>query len=276
MTDTPSPTEPRALPEIDTSVPHPARMYDYILGGTNNYPADQHMAEQLFGAVGMPAARGYARANRLFLGRAVRYLVGQGIRQFLDVGTGIPNEDNVHGVAQQAASDSRIVYVDNDPLVLVHANALLESTSDGATSYISGDLRDPESILLRAASTLDFAEPVAVMLIGILHMIGDEDDPMGIVEELMAAVPSGSYLAMTHMTTDVEPDKMTQVANLSERVDKPLPFAVALRPREGIERFLEGLAPVEPGMVRVDQWRPEPDEPTGDVTPIYGVVARKP
>jgi hypothetical protein len=266
-----------SLPGIDTGVPHPARVYDYILGGTNNFEVDRKMAERMFGAVGLENARGYARANRAFLGRAVRHLVHRaGVRQFLDIGTGIPNADNVHGVAQQAAPDARIVYVDNDPLVLAHANTLLESTAEGATAYIDGDLRSPRSILLRAAATLDFNQPVAIMLIGILHMIGDDDDPSGIVAHLLDAVPSGSYLVITHMATDINADKMAQVANTPDRVEQPLPFAVALRPHAEVSRFLDGLDLVEPGVVPVDRWQPEPGTDGNPVTPIYGAMGRKP
>jgi hypothetical protein len=279
MTETTASDESTPIPPgIDTSRPHPARVYDFILGGTNHFPVDRQMAELMFGADGgLDQARSYARANRAFLGRVVRYLIDRAdIRQFLDIGTGIPGVDNVHGVAQRHASDARIVYVDNDPLVLAHAGTLIESTPDGATAYIDGDLRDPQSILLRAAATLDVSQPIAIMLIGILHMIGDDDDPYGIVTRLLDAVPSGSYLAISHMTTDIDPDRMAQVAGVADRVDQPLPFAVALRPIEGVARFLDGLEIVEPGIVGVERWHPDDDPTSGPITPIYAVLARKP
>jgi len=252
-------------------------MYDFLLGGTQNFPVDRAMAEKMFASIGLEQTRLYARANRDFLGRAVRFLVqDQGLRQFLDIGTGIPNADNVHAVAQQASRDSRIVYVDNDPLVLAHANTLLESTPEGATAYINGDLRAPRSILLRAAVTLDFNEPVALMLVGILHMIGDHEEPYAIVEQLLDAVPSGSYLVLSHMATDIESEKMAQVNNTPDRVEQPLPTAVALRPYAGVARFLDGLDLVEPGVVSVERWRPEDPGATDPMTPIYAAVARKP
>jgi hypothetical protein len=266
------------MPGVDASVPHPARMYDYLLGGDQNFPVDREMAEKMFGSLGLEPTRRFARANRNFLGRAVRYLVHEaGVRQFLDIGTGIPNTDHVHGVAQKAAPEARIVYVDNDPLVLVHANTLLDSTPEGAAAYIDGDLRSPDSILLRAAATLDFTAPVALMLVGILHMVADDDQPYTIVERLLDAVPSGSYLVISHMATDIHPEKMAEVARTQERVATPMAGAnVALRPFAAVSRFLDGLELVDPGVVRVDEWRPDPDVPADVVTPIYGAIGRKP
>jgi hypothetical protein len=279
MTDAnPAENPQKNVPAVDSSVPHPARMYDYLLGGDQNFPVDREMAEKMFGPVGIEPTRRFARANRNFLGRAVRYLVHEaGIRQFLDIGTGIPNADNVHAVAQKAAPEARIVYVDNDPLVLIHANTLLDSTPEGATSYIDGDLRSPQSILLRAAATLDFSEPVALMLVGILHMVADSDQPFRIVAGLLDAIPSGSYLVVSHMATDIHPEKMAEVARTQERVPTPMAGAnVALRPFAEVSRFLDGLELVDPGLVRVDEWRPDPDAPADVVTPIYGAIGRKP
>src|ERR1700742_4696503 len=175
---------------IDTSKAHPARVYDYWLGGKDNFAADREAAEQALQA--SPQLAQAVQANRKFLARAVRYLTGEaGIRQFLDVGTGIPAADNTHQVAQRVAPDSRVVYVDNDPIVLLHAQALLRSTPEGTTDYLQADLRDPGTILDRAAALLDFGQPVALMLLGVLHLIQDAEDPWGIVAGLMAALPAG-------------------------------------------------------------------------------------
>ena len=175
---------------LDTSVAHPARVYDYWLGGKDNFAADREAAERVLAVA--PGLRYRVRANRAFLGRASRYLAAEaGIRQFLDIGTGIPAADNTHEVAQRAAPDARVVYVDNDPIVLLHAQALLRSTPEGATDYLQADLRDPGTILDRAATLLDFGQPVAVMLLGVLHLVQDAEDPWGIVAGLMAAMPAG-------------------------------------------------------------------------------------
>jgi len=210
MTDTPasSRADTKPTPAIDTSVAHAARVYDYLLGGNQNFAIDQEVAERNAAAYGgLDVTRTEVRANRAFLGRAVRYMVTEaGIRQFLDLGTGLPSEDHVHGVAQRAASDCRIVYVDNDPLVLTHAETLLKSTPDGAAAFIIGDLRDPENILLRAAATLDFREPVAVVLSAILHLFPDDYDPYGIVARLLDAVPPGSHVLISHMASDMNAD----------------------------------------------------------------------
>ena len=187
---------------LDTSVAHPARVYDYWLGGKDNFAADREAAERVLAVA--PGLRFRVRANRAFLGRATRYLAAEaGIRQFLDIGTGIPTGDNTHEVAQRAAPDARVVYVDNDPIVLLHAQALLRSTPQGSTAYIQADLRDPGLILDQAAGVLDFGQPVAVMLLGVLHLIQDSEDPWGIVARLMAATPAGSYLTISHPAIDI-------------------------------------------------------------------------
>jgi hypothetical protein len=279
MTDSPSPIDPdNAPPGIDTSVPHPARVYDYILGGTNHFPVDRDLGDKMAAATGgLERLHLYARVNRDFLGRAVRHLINEaGVQQFLDIGTGIPGPDNVHGVAQRTSSRSRVVYVDRDPLVLAHANILLESTTEGSTAFIDGDLLKPRSILLRAAATLDLSEPVAVMLIALLHLIADDDEPHAAVKTLMDAVPSGSYLVLTHMATDIEVEKMAEFKRTPERISQPLPFAFAMRDRPGVLRFLDGLDVVEPGVVRAERWRPDPGAPTDIVTPMWAAVARKP
>jgi hypothetical protein len=272
-------SQPEAAPPgIDTSVPHPSRVYDFILGGANNFAVDRALAERMAEAAGgLDRLRGIARANRAFLGRAVTHLVADhGIRQFLDIGTGLPADDNVHGVAQRAASDARVVYVDNDPLVLTHADELLASSPEGATTFIIGDLRKTRSILLRANTILDLSQPVAIMLIGILHMIGDDDEPRRIVSELMDAVPPGSYLVVSHMVDDIDAEHMVEFGRTGERVEQPLPFAFAVRPTAAVLPFFEGLELLEPGLVPVDHWRPDPGVTPAELTPIVGGMARKP
>jgi hypothetical protein len=253
-------------------------MYDYLLGGTDNFAVDREAADHAFAAYpgGFETARIHARAQREFLGRAVRYLIGEGIRQFLDIGTGVPNADNAHGVAQAAAPESRVVYVDNDPMVLAHAHSLVKSTAEGATAYIDGDLRDPAGILDHAASTLDFSQPVAVMLVGILHLIPDDDDPDGIVARLLDAVIPGSALVVAHLAKDIQADEMAEMA---DRANQAMQDTLVLRTHDGVARFLDGVELVDPGVVRVDQWRP--DETTTPVArdilpaPVYGAVGRK-
>ena len=236
---------------LDTNVAHPARVYDYWLGGKDNFAADRDAAERVLAA---PGLRFRVRANRAFLGRTTRYLAGEaGIRQFLDIGTGIPTADNTHEVAQLAAPDSRVVYIDNDPIVLLHAQALLRSTPQGTTDYLQADLRDPETILDRAAAVLDLGQPVAVMLLGILHLIQDSEDPWGIVARLMAVMPAGSYLTISHPAIDIHPAQATVQRIYNERVSTPQ----TLRTREEVARFFTGLGLVEPGLVMVHQWRPD-------------------
>lgn len=266
--------------EIDATVAHVARAYDYMLGGVTNFEVDRQAAEQLSAVFpgGVDTARVDVRAQRKFLGRAVRYLAGEvGIRQFLDIGTGIPNADNVHAVAQETAPECRIVYVDRDSIVLAHAHTLLRSTPQGATDFVAGDLRDPDDILAQAAATLDFTQPVAVVLVGILHVIPDEDDSHGIVARLMAAVPSGSYLVVSHLPSDMQPEEMAKMAERSRQMMRE-PFV--MRSYREVLRFFDGLELVEPGLVQVDQWtqqEPPPTPPPGTwVTPLYAAVGRKP
>jgi len=256
---------------LDTSVAHPARVYDYWLGGKDNFAADREAAERVLAAA--PGLRFRVRANRAFLGRTTRYLAAEaGIRQFLDIGTGIPTGDNTHEVAQRAAPEARVVYVDNDPIVLLHAQALLRSTPQGATDYIQADLRDPGLILDRAAGILDFSQPVAVMLLGVLHLISDSEDPWGIVARLMAATTAGSYLTISHPAIDIHPTQSTVQRIYNEHVSTPQ----TLRTREQTARFFTGLELVEPGLVQVHQWRPDPSDfaPEGVVS-AHGGVARK-
>jgi hypothetical protein len=267
--------------ELRTDVPHPARVYDYLLGGKDNFAADRAAAER--GLKANPDSRIPPRENRLFLRRAVRFLAEQGIDQFLDIGTGIPSAPNVHHVAQEINPRSRIVYVDNDPIVLVHARALLTGHPEGRTDYVSADLRDVESILKspQVREMLDDDRPVALLLIAILHFIGDSDEPWSIVERLLDALPSGSYLALSHLTGDFRPEAWEQVAEVYRRQG----VTMQVRPRAQIERFFTGLELIEPGLQVLPAWRPDPrqaaDRPDADAQPsdaqvsVYGAVARK-
>ena len=258
--------------EIDTTVAHPARVYDYWLGGKDNFAADREAAERVLAVT--PGLRFRVRANRAFLARTVRFLAAEcGIRQFLDIGTGIPSANNTHQVAQAAAPDSRVVYVDNDPIVLAHARALLTSTPDGATAYLEADLREPDYILATAARTLDYSQPVALMLLGVLHLVPDDEDPYEIVARLMAALAPGSYLVISHPASDINPGQAEAQRRYNERVATPQ----TLRSRAEVARFFEHLEMVPPGLVYVHTWRPDPgDEAPADTTSAHGGVARKP
>ena len=259
----------RSLP-FDTSVAHQARMYDYVLGGKDNYAADREAVDALLKVD--PGMVVTARANRAFLGRAVRYLTADaGIRQFLDIGTGIPTAGNTHEVAQAIAPESRVVYVDYDHIVLAHARALLTSTEDGATEYIDADLRDTDTILARAAGLLDFTRPVAVTLIAILHALPDADDPYAIVARIMDAVPAGSYLAISHAGADLL-DQAT-VDRLRDIVTEKVRLQPGLRGREEVARFFAGMDLVEPGLVRAEEWRPDPA--AIGTTTLWCAVGRK-
>jgi trans-aconitate methyltransferase len=256
-----------------------ARIYDYYIGGKDNYAVDRAAADEAakLHPGGLDALRAGGLQNRRFLANSVNYLAGQGIRQFLDIGTGLPTADNTHEVAQRAAPSSRIVYVDHDPVVLAHARALLTSTPEGATSYIDADLRDPDKILRQAADTLDLTQPVAVMLIAVLHVIDDADHPYQIVRDLMAAVPPGSYLAVSHLTADIsataEAEAMTFFARaLSERMVENM----VLRDRAGITRFFDGLELVDPGVVQADQWGTATGPSVPSTVAVYCGVGRKP
>jgi hypothetical protein len=255
---------------FDTSVAHIARVYDYWLGGKDNFAADRDAAEEALAI--NPGLLADVRANRGFLARAVRYLATEcGIRQFLDIGTGIPTANNTHEVAQAVAPQSRIVYVDNDPVVLLHAQALLASDPAGACDYVDADLRDPEKILSAAERTLDFSQPVAVMLIAILHLIPDEDDPYRIARRLMAAVPPGSFLALSHPASDIAAVVMSRAAT---RLNRLMSQRVTLRTRQEVSRFFDGMALAEPGIVQPPQWRPGGPMPGTDIS-VWCGVARK-
>ncbi|MFB4303606.1 SAM-dependent methyltransferase [Actinomadura sp. NTSP31] len=259
-------------PPIDTSVPHSARVWNHLLGGKDNYEVDRQAAEQ-FRAM-FPQIVDIARADRAFLRRAVRHLAGEaGIRQFLDIGAGLPTMDNTHEVAQRTAPDARIVYVDNDPLVLVHAGRLLTSSAEGACDYVHGDLRQPEAILERAAATIDFTRPVAVMLLGVVHFIDDDDEVRRILTRLLGAVPSGSHLAITHATLDFDKGHTAQAEAQADWNDKSANPMVP-RSRDAIGQLFDGLELLPPGIVSMSRWRPE--HPGVAEVPGYGAVVRKP
>ena len=265
-------TGPAAAPQIDTTVAHPARVYDYWLGGSVNYAADREAAERVLAVT--PGLRFRVRANREFLARAVRYLAAEaGIRQFLDIGTGIPSANNTHEVARAAAPDARVVYVDNDPIVLAHARELLAGGPAGATQYIHGDARDPGAIIAAAARTLDFTRPAALLLLGVLHLISDAEDPYRIVAALMAALPAGSYLVISHPASDINAAAQAEAQKrYNERVATPQ----TLRTRAEVARFFDGLDLVPPGLVYVHAWRPDaPAAVPADTASAHGGVARK-
>jgi S-adenosyl methyltransferase len=257
---------------FDTSVAHQARVYDYLLGGKDNYAADRAAAEATLEI--WPQFAFAARANRAFLGRVVRYLAGEAqVRQFMDIGTGIPTAGNTHEVAQAIAPESRVVYVDYDPIVLAHARALLTSNERGATEYIHADLRDTAVVLAEAPRLLDFTRPVAVTMLAILNAIPDSDDPHAIVARLMDAVPSGSYLALSHMSSDLL-DRETQ-NGVEDVVGRMFQQKIAYRNREQMARFFAGMELVEPGLVPVEEWRPEPGTSATGESALWGAVGRK-
>jgi SAM-dependent methyltransferase len=266
-------TSPSEGPPFDTSKPHPARMYDYLLDGKDNYAADRAAVEKILAVA--PEYRDNAVANRDFLGRAVRYLTGQaGIRQFLDIGTGIPAAGNTHQVAQAVAPESRVVYADYDPVVLAHARALLTSNEAGATEYIDADIRDPGTILAAARDILDFTQPVALLLVAILHFIPDDDDPAGLVAAYRDALSPGSYLVLSHGTTDFHPPDVTATAVSAYSTG---PARLALRTRAAIEALTGGWTLEPPGLVQAPAWRPRATPKPGDLAKIgvYAGVALK-
>jgi hypothetical protein len=260
-TDTPRP------PQIDTSKAHPARVYDWLLGGKDNYPVDEALGEKL------PAeARDAARQNRQFMHRAAAWLAGQGIDQFLDIGTGIPTQPNLHQIVQQVAPAAKVVYTDNDPIVLRHAEALLISTVEGATDYIQADVRQPDAILERARAVLDFDRPIALSLIALMHFITDEQDAHGIVRNLIATLPSGSYLVLSHAASDLYPELAAQVTAQYAKGG----IALAFRTRPEVNRFFDGLELVEPGLTTAPEWFKAAPAPEPEGSGIYAAVARIP
>ncbi len=261
-----------AAAKLDTGVPHSARLWNYWLGGKDNFAVDRAVADQILAMV--PEMVASARADRAYLGRVVRYLAGEvGIRQFLDVGTGIPTANNTHEVAQQIAPTSRIVYVDNDPLVLVHARALLTSHPEGRTDYLAADLREPEAIIEGARRTLDFDQPIGLTLLGILNFVPDDDEAVDLVTRLVDALPSGSYLAISHPTTEINGETMQEALRLWN--EGPAAKMV-LRSAEQLKRFFGGLEMVEPGVVSCSKWHAGKGDENAEPVPHYGGVGRKP
>jgi len=261
--------EEYVIPAIDTTRAHPARIYDYWLGGKDNFAADREAGDLALKAY--PELAQAVKSNRAFLGRAVRFVAGEGIRQFLDIGTGLPASDNTHEVAQREAPDSRIVYVDNDPIVLLHAKALLNSTRDGACAYIQSDLRDVGTILSQSRTTLEFDRPVALMLLAVLQFILDDQEAYGLVSQLAAALPSGSYLLISHPTDDFNPNKGESVKAYNERSVEQ----IIVRDQAQTARFFEGMDLVEPGVVPVAQWRPDSGITAAKPSSMWCGVARK-
>ena len=263
---------------VNTSVPNPARIYDFLLGGKDNYPADREVAEQLLALA--PVARAVVHDNRAFLRRAVRFLTQEaGIRQFIDLGSGLPTQGNVHEVAQAVAPDARVVYVDNDAMVVTHSRALLAGDN---TLAVEADLRAPDLIVgnLEVRELVDFDQPIALLLVAILHFIPDEDDPLGIVRRFRDALPSGSYLALSHGTRDVpvRPDMsaeaMAEMGAKVERLYQQTTAWIVTRTRGQVERFFDGFDLVDPGLVEIQRWRPD-DRHTMLPGGFYGGIGRK-
>jgi hypothetical protein len=245
-------------------------VYDYWLGGKDNFAVDREVGDKVLEI--HPETALSVRANRAFLARSVRYLAGQGIRQFLDVGTGLPSANNTHEVAQAVAPESKVVYVDNDPIVLTHARALLTSSPEGETGYLDADIKDPEGILAGAAELIDFTRPVAVMLVAVLHMLRDDEAPRAIVDRFMAAAAPGSFLVISHLASDVQRDTM---AEMGRRLNKSMTQQFTMRTRAEVTGFFDGLALVEPGVVLTHEWRQDTDGPVNPGV-LWAGVARKP
>jgi hypothetical protein len=265
-----SPDDDNQPSAFDVSVAHQARVYDYLIGGKDHFAADRQVGDKVLQAY--PDAAVGSRANRAFLGRAVRFLAGEaGIRQFLDIGTGIPSADNTHEVAQRVAPESRVVYVDNDPIVLAHARALLTSAPQGQTAYLDADANDPDTILARAAETLDFSRPVAITLLAILHAI---ENPYALTSRLVDAVPSGSYLAISILGSDIQQEAQ---AEMTSRLNEGLPgVTFTARSRAEVTRFFDGMELLEPGVVSPNYWRPGPGGPDPErKLPSYAAIGRK-
>ncbi|MYQ47014.1 SAM-dependent methyltransferase [Streptomyces sp. SID4985] len=253
--------------QIDTGVAHPARVYDWLLGGKDNFPADEAVGKTL-----PPEARDGARQNREFMHRAVAWLAGQGVDQFLDIGSGIPTEPNLHQIAQRVVPGARIVYTDNDPLVLRHAEALLTGRPEGATDYVQADVRDSDAIVERARCTLDLDRPVALSLIALLHFLGDDQKPYDLVRNLLAALPSGSHLVLSHASSDIYPELSAQVTDEYAKGG----IRLAFRTRTEVLRFFDGLELVEPGLVTAPEWHRGAAAPGEEGSGIYVGVARVP
>ncbi|NSC24535.1 SAM-dependent methyltransferase [Streptomyces albus subsp. chlorinus] len=276
---------PRSERDLGLDRHHSARIYDYFLGGKTNFPPDREVAEKLLAA--FPGFRIAARANRAFMHRAARYLAGIGVRQFLDIGTGIPTSPNLHEVAQAEAPETRVVYVDNDPIVLSHARALLTGTAEGRTAYVEADITAPDSVLdsAQVRETLDFGRPIALCIVGMMHYITDAHDPFGIVRHLVDAMPHGSYLVLSQCTPDFAPEQWEKAME----VYKMDGGSAQVRPRAEVARFFEGLEWVEPGLEVPHRWHPEvetadvahipadgPGGTTDALVSLWAGVARKP
>ncbi|MCX4672186.1 SAM-dependent methyltransferase [Streptomyces sp. NBC_01381] len=254
-------------PTIDTSKPHPARVYDWLLGGKDNYPVDEAVGEKL-----PPEAKDAARQNRAFMQRASAWLATLGVDQFLDIGTGIPTEPNLHQIVQGVVPSARVVYTDNDPIVLRHAEALLVSRPEGMTDYIHADVRNPLEILEHARGLLDFERPIGLSLIALMHFLPDDQDPHGIVRTLVDALPSGSHLVLSHAASDL-------YSELAERVTAEYAkggIQLGFRTRAGVGRFFDGLDLVEPGLVTAPEWFKDTARPEPEGSGIYAAVARIP
>jgi len=261
-------TSVQSMLKVDGSVPHSARVWNYLVGGKDWFESDQKAAEQICTA--LPVLGDVAKYGREFLVRAMRYLTAEaGIRQFLDIGTGVPTANNTHEVAQSIAPESRIVYVDNDPIVLVHARSLLTSTTQGATDYIDADVHDPETILREAARMLDFGEPVGLMLMGIMNFVIDDDEARAIVARLLAALPPGSYLTVQHPASE-DPGMVECIRRWNQVGKDPLTH----RSRDEVTRWFDGLELAEPGVVTLNEWRPDEKTPA-TIVPSYAAMGRK-
>jgi hypothetical protein len=262
-------TERGGRAEFDPAVPHPARVYNFWLGGKDNFAADRHAGEQVIRL--MPGIVDGVRANRAFLVQAVQYLSAQGIRQFLDVGTGLPAPDNTHEVAQRLAAESRIVYVDHDPMVVTHAEALLRSSTQGRCAYVEADLRNADFILNEASRTLDFSQPVGLMLLAILQLVPDDDEAQRIVAALAEPLVPGSFIAISHMTADFAPET---VLSATKAYNDLAPDPVTPRSQAQLRALFGGRELVKPGPVSVSRWRPETADDQVDSVDLYGAIAR--
>jgi S-adenosyl methyltransferase len=274
-----APARPVEPVEIAGDVAHPARVYDYVRGGKDNFAADRDTADQMAAGVagGLDRVRAAAEANEAFRARAVRYLVAEaGVRQLLQIGTAVPVSDNTHEVAQRLAPESRVVYVGNDPIVLANARVLLKSDPEGATAYVDGDVSDPEGILAQVPATLDLAQPIAILFVGILNHVADDDHPYARVAQLVDAVSPGSHLVVSHVTGEVMTE---EVASAVKLLNAQPGFVLVPRTRDEVSRFFTGLELVEPGLVLIDRWRPDDDMPVAPEewpAPFYGAIGRKP
>jgi hypothetical protein len=262
---------PPAWAGLDISKPHIARVYDYWLGGKDNFTSDRKLGDLTIEAY--PGIVRSVQTNRAFLARSVRFFAAElGIRQFLDIGTGIPTAKNTHEVAQSVAPECRIVYVDNDPIVLIHAEALLRSTPEGACDYLDCNMHDTETILAAASRTLDFSQPVAVMLISILHFVDSPDATRAIVNSLLSAMPPGSGFAISHPASDIDAEQM---AEMIRRINQELPDKTTLRGRDEVEQLFDGYELLPPGVVRAAEWRPAVEADTELPSAVWGGVGVK-